>query len=60
MQESLAKESVSLDEMMAEVVAERGRRMRASAVRSGEEGGTGATTEETMLGRRAHARRPCG
>ncbi len=56
MQRSLARESVSLDEMMAEVVAERGRRMRASKVRAEEDVGIGATTEEMVLGRRA--RRP--
>jgi len=59
MQESLAKENVSLDEMMAEVVALRGRRIRASAVRTEEDVGTGATDEETLRGRCAYAHRPC-
>jgi len=59
MQESLAKENVSLDEMMAEAVALRGRRIRASVVRTEEDVGTGAPDGETLRGRCAYAHRPC-
>ena len=59
MQESLAKESVGLDEMMAEVVMMRGRCEERPCGDPGDgDVGPGTPTEETLRGRCAHAHRP--